>query len=67
MADFADTGAGRITAEEWATAKIADGTWVNAHVAINDAAHTICRFQRFMSATNPDYGSWTEDRDDAAV
>lgn len=67
MANFANTEAGRIAAEDWAKAKIADKTWVNAHQAIDKAGNTICRFQRFMSATNPGYGEWVESRADDAT
>jgi len=70
MANFADTAAGRIAAEEWAKAKIADHTWTNAHMAVNMAGNTICRFQRPASpssATTKEYGGWTESRDDAAT
>ena len=67
MANFANTEAGRTAAEEWAKAKIADGTWVVAHMAMNSDGNTVCRFQRFLSPTHPDYGSWEESRDDAAT
>ena len=70
MANFANTAAGRIAAEDWAKAKIADGTWVNAHMAVSIAGNTICRFQRFMaptSATTKEYGAWTESRADNAT
>ena len=70
MANFDDDAAGRILAEEWAKAKIADHTWVNAHMAVNMAGNTIVRFQRPMAptdATTKGYGAWTESRDDAAT
>ena len=67
MANFANTAAGRVTAEVWAKAKIVDKTWVNAHVAVDSSGNTIVRFQRFMSATNPGYGDWVTSRDDAAT
>ena len=70
MANFANTDAGRILAEEWAKAKIADHTWTNAHMAISKDGNTICRFQRPASpssATTKEYGGWVEDRADDAV
>lgn len=67
MANFANTAVGRTAAETWAKAKIVDGTWVNAHMAIDKDGNTICRFQRFMSPTNDDYGAWVTSRDDAAT
>ena len=70
MANFADTAVGRIAAEEWARAKIADGTWTNAHMAVDKSGNTICRFQRPASpssATTKEYGGWVEDRADDAV
>jgi hypothetical protein len=48
-----------------------DATWIVAHMAMNDAGHTITRFQRPMSNVSPDttaqYGAWTESRADDAV
>lgn len=67
MANFAATAAGRVAAEDWAKAKIADKTWVNAHMGVDKDGNTVCRFQRPMSPTNPDYGAWVESRDDAAT
>ena len=70
MADFADSAAGKIAAEEWARAKIADGTWLVAHMAVDSAGHPICRFQRPASpssATTKEYGGWTESRADDAT
>lgn len=61
MAAFSDMAA----AETRAYAKVADGTWINAHSA-RQVDGTICvRVQRKMSPTNPDYGAWTEITDDA--
>ncbi len=71
MANFANTAAGRILSEEWAKAKIADGTWIVAFGGIqNKDGNTICRFIRPMaptSATTKGYGAWTESRADDAV
>lgn len=70
MGNFENDAAGRILAEEWAKAKIADGTWVNAHMAVDKDGNTITRFQRFMaptSATTKEYGAWTESRADDAT
>jgi oligoribonuclease (3'-5' exoribonuclease) len=67
MANYANTDAGRDTAEAWGQAKMADGTWVNSHVATSIAGNVICRFQRFLSPTHPDYGEWVESRADDAT
>jgi hypothetical protein len=70
MGSFAATAAGRILAEEWAKAKIADHTWTNAHMAVNKAGATIVRFQRPASpssATTKEYGGWTESTEDDAT
>lgn len=63
MASFATFAA----AEVRAYAKRADGTWVDAHAA-RQIDGTLCvRVIRFMSATHPDYGAWTEITDDATA
>ena len=70
MANFDNDAAGRILAEEWAKAKIADGTWTNAHMGVDKDGNTICRFQRPASpssATTKEYGGWTESRADDAT
>lgn len=57
-------------AETRAKAKVADGTWINAHAA-RTATGTLCvRVQRKMaptSATTKQYGAWTEITDDATT
>lgn len=65
MANFANTAAGRTTAEDWAKAKIVDKTWVNAHMGVDKDGNTVCRFQRFMDTTGK--GEWVESRDTAAT
>ena len=65
MANFADTAAGRVLAEDLVKTRMAAGTWVVGHMGVNDAGNTVVRFQRPMSATNADYGAWVESRDDA--
>lgn len=70
MANYANTEAGRIVAETWARAKIADKTWVNAHVGVDKDGNTIVRFQRPMaptSATTKGHGAWVESRADDAT
>ncbi len=60
MAAFATMAA----AETRAYAQVLDHTWNNAH-AMRQADGTIAvNVQRLMSATNPDYGAWTEITDD---
>ncbi len=60
MAAFATFAA----AETRAYAKVADGTWVNAHAARQIDGTLAVRVQRRMSPTNPDYGAWVEITDD---
>ena len=70
MANFANTPAGFATAEIWAVAKMADGTWSNAHAGHDNAGNTVCRFQRFMAFTSAgtrDDGEWVESRVDNAT
>jgi len=64
MANFADTQAGFILAEALVTTQMVAGIWVVGHAAMNQAGNTICRFQRPLSPTNPDYGAWVESRAD---
>lgn len=61
MAAFATFAA----AETRAYAKVLDGTWVNAHAMRQNDGTLAVRVQRFMSASNPDYGAWVEITDDA--
>jgi len=70
MANFANTPAGFATAEIWAVAKIADGTWTVAHAAHDNSGNVIVRFQRPMAPTSAgtrDDGEWATSRDDAAT
>lgn len=67
MANFADTEAGRIAAEALVTTRMAAGTWIEGHMGVDENGHTIVRFIRPMSPTNPDYGAWVTSRDDAAT
>lgn len=64
MANFANTATGRVLAETLCKTRIAAGVWVVAHMAIDKAGNTICRFIRYMSPTNPGYGAWVESRAD---
>ena len=61
MGAFADMAA----ADARAVAKVADGTWINAHSCRQVDGTIAVRVQRKMSPTNPDYGAWTELTDDA--
>jgi hypothetical protein len=70
IANFANTEAGRIVAETWARAKVADKTWVEAHMTVNKDGNVVVRFIRPMaptSATTKGYGAWTESRADDAT
>jgi len=61
MAAFATFAA----AEVRAVAKVADGTWVNAHACRIQAGTIAVRVQRYLTPTHPDYGEWVEITDDA--
>jgi len=61
MANFADDATGLGQAEALCKTRMASKTWVVAHHALVDG-HPVCRFQRPMSPTNPDYGAWVESR-----
>ncbi len=63
MAAFATFEAAGVRAR----AKVADGTWINAHAARNDAGTLCVRVQRKMSPTHPDYGAWTILTDDSST
>lgn len=54
-------------AETRAYAKVADGTWINAHAARTIAGAPCVRVQRFLSPDHPDYGEWVELTADDAV
>lgn len=61
MAAFASFAA----AETRAYAKVADGTWINAHAARQIDGTIAVRVQRFMGPAAPDAGAWVELTDDA--
>ena len=61
MALFASMSA----AESRCRSQIVAKVWVNAHSARDNAGQIICRFQRYMSPTNPGYGAWTTTNDDS--
>lgn len=54
-------------AEVRAVAKVADGTWVNAHSQRGFTGTIGVRVQRKMSAASPDNGGWVEITDDATT
>lgn len=67
MANFEATQAGRILSEEWAKAKIADGTWIVAYGGVMDkSGNTICRFIRPLTSALTQ-GAWVESRADDAT
>ena len=53
--------------ETRARAKVADGTWINAHAQRTQAGTLAVRVQRKMSPTHPDYGAWVDITDDATA
>lgn len=63
MAAFADMAA----AETRAVAKVADGTWINAHSQRGVTGTIGVRVQRKMSPSEPDAGAWVEISDDGTV
>ena len=63
MAAFATFAAAEVRAK----AKVADGTWINAHAERTFAGVLAVRVQRKMSPTHPDYGAWVEITDDATA
>lgn len=63
MAAFANMAA----AETRAVAKVADGTWINAHSQRGVTGTIGVRVQRKMSASAPDNGAWAEITDDGTV
>jgi len=67
MANFANTDAGKIEAQDLIKTRMIAGVWINGHVGVDYSGNVLCRFQRYMSPTNPDYGAWVESRDDAAT
>lgn len=67
MADFADTAAGRVAAEDLVKTRVAAGTWIQGHMAVNEASNTIVRYQRPATASARDEGGWLTSRDDAAT
>lgn len=56
-----------VAAETRAKAKVADGTWVNAHSCKLKDGTIAVRVQRFMSPDNPNYGAWVEITDDGTA
>ena len=54
-------------AETRAYAKVADGTWINAHSQRGITGTIGVRVQRKMSASAPDNGAWVEITDDATA
>lgn len=63
MAAFATMAA----ADARAVAKVADGTWINAHSQRGITGTIGVYVQRKMSPANPGYGGWTEITDDGTV
>lgn len=63
MAAFATMAA----ADARAVAKVADGTWINAHSCRTFSGTIAVRVQRKMSPSAPDAGVWVEITDDATT
>lgn len=54
------------SAETRCKSQVVAKTWLVAHAARSTAGAIVARFIRPMSATNPDYGAWTETAQDNA-
>jgi hypothetical protein len=54
-------------AETRAVAKVADGTWINAHAARKQDGTICVRVQRKMAPTTPGNGAWVEITDDGTA
>jgi hypothetical protein len=54
-------------ADARAVAKVADGTWINAHSQRGVTGTIGVRVQRKMSAAAPGNGGWVEITDDATT
>ena len=67
MANFTNDAAGFETAQALVQTNMASFAWVEGYASHDVDGNTVVRFIRFMSPTHPDYGAWTESRDDAAV
>lgn len=61
MAAFASMQA----AEQRARTKVADGTWINAHVERTFSGAIAVRVQRKMTPAAPGAGGWVEITDDS--
>lgn len=66
MANFADTTAGRVLAQDLVKTRMAAKTWVVGHMGVNNAGNTVVRFIRPLT-TAFTQGGWVESRDDAAT
>ena len=64
MANFADSAAGRILAEDLVKTRMVAGTWVVGHMGVNAAGNTVVRFIRPLTSALTQ-GAWVESRDDA--
>ena len=67
MADFANTAAGRSTAEALVKTRMTSHAWVVGHVAIDFSGNTIVRYMLPMSPSAPTVGAWITSRDTAAA
>lgn len=65
MANFANTAAGRVTAENLCKTRTAANTWIEGHMAVDKSGNTIVRFLRPLSASllTTEY-TWIESRAD---
>lgn len=66
MANFADTAAGRVAAENLVKTRVVAKTWITGHMAVDKDGHTIVRFIRPMTSALTQ-GGWVESRDDGAT
>lgn len=68
MANFANTAAGRVLAENLVKTRMAANTWLEGHMGVDKSGNTVCRFLRPLSASlaTTEY-TWVESRADDAT
>jgi hypothetical protein len=66
MANFADTAAGRVAAEDLVKTRMTAKTWIEGHMGVTKDGNTCVRFIRPLTSALTQ-GAWVESRDDAAT
>lgn len=65
MANFADTAAGRVVAEDLVKTRMAAKTWIEGFMCVDNDGHTAVHFIRPLTSALTQ-GAWVESRDDGA-